>query len=631
MNRNVKSKGLMSRFSFAMGNLGHAAFYGLLSNYFIIFVTSGLFSGLPNAIANKLIYLITTLIVVVRVAEIAIDPLIGNVVDNTHTKWGKFKPWILAGTVISSLLMIVLFTGIFGLANSNWVLFSILFVIIFVTLDIFYSFSDVSYWGMVPALSEDSRERGVYTSLGNFTGTIGWNGLTIIVVPLVTYFTFKATGKHEEGPSGWLAFAVIISLLTIVCMFITAIGTQEKDNLIRRAANKKKTSIKDVLLALAHNDQILWASLGYFLFSLANVITNGVLFYFFKFILDKPESYSLVGVVATIVSFCTSPLYPILNKFIPRKWLFTIGQVCMILSYIIFIFFSNNLALLIIAIALLNFSFAQLVTVLTLTDAIEYGQLKNGERNEAVTLAVRPMIDKLTGAFSNGLVSFIAVTCGMTGAATAADMTSASIHTFKSFAFIIPLVLAILALIVFDKKVTLTEKKHAEIVNQLQEKLSVDPTSTGKAGTTEVDAPVTGQLKPLSSLPDSFVPQHGEGFAIKPSEGKIYAPFTGTVRFTFTTKHVLGMESDRGLEALIHIGLGTVNLRGEGFNSYYTDGQKVEKGQLLMEFDRDLIKERGYDDTVIILFTQPQRLLHFEDVAPRETKSGEEIMQVTVK
>ena len=345
MNRNVKSKGLMSRFSFAMGNLGHAAFYGLLSNYFIIFVTSGLFSGLPTAIANKLIYLITTLIVVVRVAEIAIDPLIGNVVDNTHSKWGKFKPWILAGTVISSLLMIVLFTGIFGLANSNWVLFSILFVIIFVTLDVFYSFSDVSYWGMVPALSEDSRERGVYTSLGNFTGTIGWNGLTIIVVPLVTYFTFKATGKQEEGPSGWLAFAVIISLLTIVCMFITAIGTQEKDNLIRRAANKKKTSIKDVLLALAHNDQILWASLGYFLFSLANVITNGVLFYFFKFILDKPESYSLVGVVATIVSFCTSPLYPILNKFIPRKWLFTIGQVCMILSYIIFIFFSNNLAL----------------------------------------------------------------------------------------------------------------------------------------------------------------------------------------------------------------------------------------------------------------------------------------------
>ena len=91
------------------------------------------------------------------------------------------------------------------------------------------------------------------------------------------------------------------------------------------------------------------------------------------------------------------------------------------------------------------------------------------------------------------------------------------------------------------------------------------------------------------------------------------------------------MVSDNGLEALIHIGLGTVNLRGEGFNSYYTDGQHVEKGQLLMDFDRELIQERGYDDTVIVLFTQPQRLLHFEDVTERAVKSGEEIMQVAVK
>jgi lactose/raffinose/galactose permease len=55
---------------------------------------------------------------------------------------------------------------------------------------------------MVPAISEDSKERGIFTSLGSFTGSIGWNGLTMIVVPVTTYFTFIATGKHEQGPSG---------------------------------------------------------------------------------------------------------------------------------------------------------------------------------------------------------------------------------------------------------------------------------------------------------------------------------------------------------------------------------------------------------------------------------------------
>ena len=98
-----KQGGLFSKFAFAMGNMGHAAFYAALSNYFIIFVTSGLFVGLPKNIANKLIVLITTLIVVIRVVEIMIDPVLGNIVDNTRTKWGKFKPWILSGTIVSSV------------------------------------------------------------------------------------------------------------------------------------------------------------------------------------------------------------------------------------------------------------------------------------------------------------------------------------------------------------------------------------------------------------------------------------------------------------------------------------------------------------------------------------------------
>lgn len=198
-----KSRKWRERIAFALGNLGHSAFYGALSTYFIVFVTSGMFDGVEKSIANKLIGLITGLVVIIRLAEVLVDPVIGNVVDNTQTKWGKFKPWQVIGSVVSSILLVVIFTGIFGLAKTNWILFAILFVIIFITLDVFYSFCDVAYWGMVPAISEDSKERGVLTSFGSFTGSIGWNGLTIIVVPVTTFFTFLATGKHEQGPQGW--------------------------------------------------------------------------------------------------------------------------------------------------------------------------------------------------------------------------------------------------------------------------------------------------------------------------------------------------------------------------------------------------------------------------------------------
>lgn len=631
-------KQILSYASFCLGNLGHSAFYGVMSTYFIIFITSGMFNGLNQSVADRLIGLITGLMVVIRIAELVIDPILGNIVDNTKTRWGKFKPWILIGTVVSAVLLLVLFTGIFGLDQKSWVLFAILFVLIYIGFDIFYSLSDVSYWGMVPALSEDSHARGIYTSLGAFSGTIGWNGLTIIVVPLVTAVTYAVTGKHEEGTPGWFAFAAVISVLAIICALIVCFGTKEKHNIIRNSA-KQKTTLRQVFGAIFHNDQILWPSLAYLLYSLAYVITNGVLFYMYKFIIGKPNDFWVVGVIATIIGFCISPSFPILNKYIPRKWLFIAGQNCMVLAYLLFIFGRDNVVLMDLGLVLLNINFAQLVTVLTLTDAIEYGQLKNGQRNEAVVLAVRPMIDKFTGAVSNALVGYVAIAAGMTGSATAADMTSKDINTFNMMALYIPLALAVLSIIVFLTKVTLSEKKHAEVVEELKNQLAegkIEASSNAQANRPQdqtIYAPADGQLMQMSAVTDEDgKPFPGKGFAIEPASGNIYAPFDGVVKYTFGTKHAFEIVSNNGLQVVVHVGLGTVNLRGEGFETYYDDGQTVKKGDLLLDFDRDLALKNGYQDTIVTFYTQPGRIKKVSPMAAGSTvKHGEKVVDVQFK
>lgn len=636
--KHLTGKQWTERIAFCFGNFGHSAFYGAMSTYFIIYVTSGMFSGIPTSVANKLIGMITTLVVIIRLAEVVVDPILGNVVDNTHTRWGKFRPWQVIGGVTSAILLIILFTGIFGLVKVNYIVFAIAFVILFIALDVFYSLCDVSYWGMVPAISEDSRERGIFTALGSFTGTLGWNGLTIIVVPVTTYFTYLATGKHTQGAQGWLAFAIIISIFAILSALAVFFGTTEKTNVIREAASEK-TSIKDVFLGIIHNDQILWTSLAYLMYSIAYVATNGVLYYLFKFVIGKPGAYWVAGVVATIVGFLGSPLYPLLNKFITRKVLFSIGQVSMILSYLIFIFARSNMVLVIVGLVLFNFTYAQLVTVLTLTDSIEYGQLKNGNRNEAVTLTIRPMIDKISSALSNGIVGSIALVAGMTGSATAADMTAKDIHSFEIFAFYIPLACAILSLAIFLWKVKITEKVHADIVEKLQIKLAAGKTNSDTGVTPEVAAvektdiilaPVNGMVRTLAETFDDHLAD-GKGIAIQPVDGQLYAPFDGTVKFTFSTRHTLGLVSDNGLEAIIHVGIGTVNMRGKGFVSHYTDGQKVHAGDLLMTFDRDLIKQAGYNDVTVMFFTQPNRITELAQSNVTEVKHGEQLLQVTFK
>ena len=470
----VRKKGkLGQRIAYACGNLGQSAFYNAMSTYFIVYVTGCLFSGVDKALAAKLIGVITSLVVIIRIAEIFIDPLLGNLIDNTNTKWGRFRPWQFFGGLISAVLLAVIFSGMFGLVNVNTTLFIVLFVITFVVLDVFYSLRDISYWGMIPALSSDSHERSTYTALGSFTGSIGYNGITVVVIPIVSYFTWTLTGAKGEGQAGWTSFGIIVGLLGILTAWTVAFGTKESTNALRAKAQKNGNPL-EAFKALFQNDQLLWVALSYLLYAIANVATTGVLLFLFKFVLDNQAAYSMTGVIALVAGLIMAPLYPILNKRIPRRVLYIVGMTSMIVAYILLGLFSTNMTVVFIALVLFYIpgTLIQMTAILSLTDSIEYGQLKNGKRNEAVTLSVRPMLDKIAGACSNGIVGAVAIAAGMIGNATAADMTAANIRIFEICAFYVPLAVIILSAVVFLLKVKITEKMHDGIVRQLEAQLN---------------------------------------------------------------------------------------------------------------------------------------------------------------
>ena len=481
-----KKGGLGQRIAYACGNLGQAAFYNAMSTYFIVYVTSCLFSGVDKALAAKLIGVITSLVVIIRIAEIFVDPLLGNLVDNTTTKWGRFRPWQFFGGLVSSVLLAVVFSGMFGLVNVNSTLFIVVFVITFIVLDVFYSLRDISYWGMIPALSSDSHERSTYTALGSFTGSIGYQGITVVVIPIVTYFTWMFTGVKGEGQAGWTSFGVIVALLGLITAWTVAFGTKESTSALRAKAQKNGNPF-EAFKALFQNDQLLWVALSYLLYAIANVTTTGVLLFLFKFVLDNQAAFSATGVIAMIAGLVMSPLYPILNRYIPRRYLYIGGMVSMIVAYVMLALFSSNIVLVFIALVLFYVpgTLIMMTVILSLTDSIEYGQLKNGKRNEAVTLSIRPMLDKIGGALSNGIVGFIALAAGMTGDATAADMTPTNIHVFKICAFYAPLILIVLSLVVFVSKVKITEKMHAQIVDELEAKLASGEIVDDEAQTVE--------------------------------------------------------------------------------------------------------------------------------------------------
>lgn len=127
-------------------------------------------------------------------------------------------------------------------------------------------------------------------------------------------------------------------------------------------------------------------------------------------------------------------------------------------------------------------------------------------------------------------------------------------------------------------------------------------------GKTEIVAPILGKVIPLTDVKDSTFASGvlGEGFAIEPSEGKVYAPFDGTCDNLFDTLHAMGLVSDNGVELLIHVGLETVGLGGKPFTAHIKTGDKFKKGDLLLEFDMDAIKAAGCETQTPVIITNAE-------------------------
>lgn len=456
--------------SYALGAFGHDAFYNTLSIYFMMFVTSQLFTNSKDA---KMVGIVTTLIVCIRIGEIMFDPVIGGVVDNTQTRWGKFKPWIMIGSVTASIGLVLIFSDYWGLTLSNPLLYLILFGITFLTLDIFYSFSDIAFWSMLPALSIETKERTKFGTAARFGSTLGAQGVIIIITPAIILFSklFGATGG-QQTQAGWLGYAIVVALLCSGGALLTCLNTNEQHNMIRN--NTKHTGVIEVFKVIARNDQLLWIALSYFLFAFSYVVTNSLIMYYFRYRLGDVAAYTWVGVITCILGVISVALFPSLELLIHRKAIYIGGIGVMLLGYILFVMAGANLYVVLAAVGLMfvPYPLIFLATLMAITDSVEYGQLRSGTRNESVTLSVRPLIDKLAGAFSNGVVGIVAVVAGMTGNAKPSDISASGVQQFNTFMFYIPMVLLIISAVIFYFKVTLSEKKHDQVVQKLKAKLA---------------------------------------------------------------------------------------------------------------------------------------------------------------
>ena len=433
---------------FGLGTIGRDMFYSFEANTILYFLSDVLSLPLWVFAATSMI------LSVMRIFDAINDPITGLIIDNIRSPWGKFKPAILVGGVLSAVFMVLLFANI----GTGWG-FIVFFAVAYFLWDVTFGINDIGYWTLLPAMSSDQKQRErngtfarICANIGAYAIMIGWQPIT------------AALGNTQKS---WFGLAVVISLIYLAGLLFPLLGVKEK----RVAAEaQESTSLKQMWRALAGNDQLMWTTLSMGLFMVAFSTTVNFAIYYMKYVFGNESLYTVLVAVVGVSQLGTLAIYPKVAAKMSRKQLYSMATGLVVVGYGVF-FLSGTSLLLVVAGAMLVFvgqAFIQTLMLMFLADTVEYGQWKLGKRNESITFSVQPLVNKIGGALATGIVSLTLIFSGIKVDETTADFIGPQGQMIVKMAmFVLPLLLIVIGYVIYLKKFKISEEFYAEILKDL--------------------------------------------------------------------------------------------------------------------------------------------------------------------
>lgn len=391
------------------------------------------------------------------------DLLMGAIIDATKTRFGKFRPWIVIGSLSNAVVTILMYyhPGFEGIGLYVYA------TILYILWDMTYTMVDVGYWAMIPAMSLDPKERNQISMIprlfGGAAGIIG--AFTLQIMDLLG-------GQYAN--KGYLKYALISSAAYLITSGICVVCAKERV-VPAKEDIPEKISLKRSFNVLIHNDQALIVVVIMILFNLAINLTNGTSIFYFLYVLKDKNLYSFFTILLGASQAVGLLGFPIFSKWFGRHRVYTasliipcIGYTLMILSNIVF---NGKFLPFAMAAFIMSMGFGSMGVMenVMLADAVDYGEWKDGGRNEGVIFSMLTFLSKIAQALSQFIimVGFKIVDFEGEHAAANAVITPEIINTIEFIMFWLPPVVLVCALLVYIKKFKLStefmEKISAEI------------------------------------------------------------------------------------------------------------------------------------------------------------------------
>lgn len=446
-----------NKYFFGLGTVGRDMFYAFEANALLYFLSNIL--HLPLSVFAA----VSMVLSVMRIFDALNDPVTGMVVDNIRSPWGKFKPAILVGGIVSVIFYLVLFSEI-----GSGTTYVIIFAIAYFLWDVSYGINDIGYWTLMPALTTDQKER---ESIGAFARICANIGMYIIMVgwqPITS-----AMGNTKES---WFTVAIAMSVMYLLFLCFPLFGVKEKR---LSKDDNEETTLKDMWNAIVKNDQLMWTALAMALFMVGYCITTGFATYYMQYVYGDINMYPVLAGVCGIAQLVALMVFPLFSKKYNRKQLYTFSTILIVAGYLLFSFAESSLILIGVAAVLIFVAeaFIQLLMLMFLADTIEYGQWKMGRRHESVTFSIQPLINKIGGALSTAVISVSVILAGIKTAdsnVAAETISSSGVVTIKVAMLLIPVICIVLGFWIYLKKFRINEEFYSQIISDLKKRGDIE-------------------------------------------------------------------------------------------------------------------------------------------------------------
>lgn len=393
-----------NKWFFAASGIGRDMVYALVANYFFMYVQFGLTLSVAQFATLSIL-----IGVLGRIWDGINDPLMGTIIDGAHFKMGKFKPWILMGSIFTGLLLLALFNiRPFGTDEIyGWIYVGIM-VVVYLLWEAAFTMNDIGYWGAIPSLSKDKKKRDSLTSLVIFFAGVGSGAVTLCV------------GTFSPGNilTAYTLYSVVASLAIIASQTMVVLTVEESP---REEEKEEKSSLKNTFKVIFNNKQLLWLSSGYLIYDVASGILGALIYNLYYLEYGYDGQLGIVIIAMGVIQMILQALYPKITKNLTRKQIQKYSLILMGVGYswIAILGWTSILPFNPITLSLgflltgVGGTYFYIVSLINMTNCVEYNEYLTGERKEAIISSVRPLIVKFSTAIKSLLTTLILILSGL--------------------------------------------------------------------------------------------------------------------------------------------------------------------------------------------------------------------------